>query len=196
MHLGMSGRFRSTTAAGIREAGRVPPRTRRGEHPRPRGVPPLQRRHGHLQRCAPVRLHGPRAARRDSKPAAISMGWASSRSATHCRARPSRGFSPASARRSRPPCSTSALSPGSATSTYARRCSAPASIRKRRPARSRPRPAEPTGKAHRLAGIIRDVLSEAVEAGGSTLRDHAQVDGPSAISSTASGSTTARASPA
>ena len=36
---------------------------------------------------------------------------------------------------------------------------------------------EPTDKAHRLAGIIRDVLSEAVEAGGSTLRDHAQVDG-------------------
>ncbi|MCB5174920.1 MULTISPECIES: bifunctional DNA-formamidopyrimidine glycosylase/DNA-(apurinic or apyrimidinic site) lyase [Microvirga] len=36
---------------------------------------------------------------------------------------------------------------------------------------------EPTEKAHRLAGIIRDVLAEAVEAGGSTLRDHAQVDG-------------------
>jgi formamidopyrimidine-DNA glycosylase len=28
-----------------------------------------------------------------------------------------------------------------------------------------------------LADIIRDVLTEAVEAGGSTLRDHAQVDG-------------------
>ena len=36
---------------------------------------------------------------------------------------------------------------------------------------------EPTAKAHELAGIIRDVLTEAVEAGGSTLRDHAQVDG-------------------
>jgi len=35
----------------------------------------------------------------------------------------------------------------------------------------------PTDKAHRLAEVIRDVLSEAVEAGGSTLRDHAQVDG-------------------
>jgi formamidopyrimidine-DNA glycosylase len=35
----------------------------------------------------------------------------------------------------------------------------------------------PTEKAHRLAAIIRDVLNEAVEAGGSTLRDHAQVDG-------------------
>lgn len=36
---------------------------------------------------------------------------------------------------------------------------------------------KPTEKTHRLADIIRDVLSEAVEAGGSTLRDHAQVDG-------------------
>jgi len=36
---------------------------------------------------------------------------------------------------------------------------------------------QPTGKAHQLADVIRDVLSEAVEAGGSTLRDHAQVDG-------------------
>lgn len=36
---------------------------------------------------------------------------------------------------------------------------------------------KPTEKAHRLAEIIREVLAEAVEAGGSTLRDHAQVDG-------------------
>jgi formamidopyrimidine-DNA glycosylase len=35
----------------------------------------------------------------------------------------------------------------------------------------------PTPKAHALAAIIRDVLTEAVAAGGSTLRDHAQVDG-------------------
>jgi formamidopyrimidine-DNA glycosylase len=35
----------------------------------------------------------------------------------------------------------------------------------------------PTEKAHALAGIVRDVLSEAIAAGGSTLRDHAQVDG-------------------
>jgi len=39
------------------------------------------------------------------------------------------------------------------------------------------RTGRPTGKAHRLAAVIRDVLTEAVEAGGSTLRDHAQVDG-------------------
>jgi formamidopyrimidine-DNA glycosylase len=36
---------------------------------------------------------------------------------------------------------------------------------------------QPTDKARLLADIIRDVLTEAVEAGGSTLRDHAQVDG-------------------
>jgi formamidopyrimidine-DNA glycosylase len=41
--------------------------------------------------------------------------------------------------------------------------------------------ATPTGrpreKAHRLAEAIRDVLTEAVEAGGSTLRDYTQTDG-------------------
>jgi formamidopyrimidine-DNA glycosylase len=35
----------------------------------------------------------------------------------------------------------------------------------------------PNAKAHELAGIIRDVLSEAVVAGGSTLRDFAHADG-------------------
>ncbi|MEZ0172515.1 bifunctional DNA-formamidopyrimidine glycosylase/DNA-(apurinic or apyrimidinic site) lyase [Microvirga sp. TS319] len=39
------------------------------------------------------------------------------------------------------------------------------------------RAGKPTDKAHRLAEVIREVLSEAVTAGGSTLRDHAQVDG-------------------
>jgi formamidopyrimidine-DNA glycosylase len=35
----------------------------------------------------------------------------------------------------------------------------------------------PRAKAHRLAEAIRDVLTEAVEAGGSTLRDYAHTDG-------------------
>jgi formamidopyrimidine-DNA glycosylase len=35
----------------------------------------------------------------------------------------------------------------------------------------------PTPAAERLAGVIRDVLHEAIEAGGSTLRDHARTDG-------------------
>jgi formamidopyrimidine-DNA glycosylase len=34
-----------------------------------------------------------------------------------------------------------------------------------------------TVRSHRLATIIRDVLSEAVEAGGSSLRDHQRIDG-------------------
>jgi formamidopyrimidine-DNA glycosylase len=36
---------------------------------------------------------------------------------------------------------------------------------------------KPTVATRRLVGIIRDVLEEAIAAGGSTLRDHAQVDG-------------------
>jgi formamidopyrimidine-DNA glycosylase len=36
---------------------------------------------------------------------------------------------------------------------------------------------KPTAKAHALAAIIREVLEEAVAAGGSTLRDYAQTDG-------------------
>jgi formamidopyrimidine-DNA glycosylase len=36
---------------------------------------------------------------------------------------------------------------------------------------------KPRAAAHRLAQEIRDVLTEAVEAGGSTLRDYAQTDG-------------------
>src|ERR671910_2815733 len=36
---------------------------------------------------------------------------------------------------------------------------------------------QPTGKAHRLPTVIREGLSEAVAAGGSTLRDYAQADG-------------------
>lgn len=35
----------------------------------------------------------------------------------------------------------------------------------------------PTERAHLLAGIIRDVLGEAIAAGGSSLRDHRQTDG-------------------
>ena len=35
----------------------------------------------------------------------------------------------------------------------------------------------PTDRAHLLAGVIREVLEEAVKAGGSSLRDHRQADG-------------------
>jgi formamidopyrimidine-DNA glycosylase len=36
---------------------------------------------------------------------------------------------------------------------------------------------KPTERAHRLAAVVREVLTEAVAAGGSTLRDYAQTDG-------------------
>ena len=39
------------------------------------------------------------------------------------------------------------------------------------------RGAKPTERAHRMVPIIRDVLSEAITAGGSTLRDYKQTDG-------------------
>jgi formamidopyrimidine-DNA glycosylase len=39
------------------------------------------------------------------------------------------------------------------------------------------RSGKPTEKAHRLSDMIREVLNEAVAAGGSTLRDYAQADG-------------------
>ena len=54
----------------------------------------------------------------------------------------------------------------------------------------------PTKAADRLAVVIRDVLEEAVEAGGSTLRDYQGPTGRSVISSTDFASTTARATPA
>jgi formamidopyrimidine-DNA glycosylase len=47
-----------------------------------------------------------------------------------------------------------------------------------RPAGTLATPAgRPTGRAERLALVIREVLTEAVEAGGSTLRDYAHTDG-------------------
>ncbi|MDJ1158867.1 bifunctional DNA-formamidopyrimidine glycosylase/DNA-(apurinic or apyrimidinic site) lyase [Chelatococcus sp. SYSU_G07232] len=39
------------------------------------------------------------------------------------------------------------------------------------------RTGRPTERAHRLASVIREVLAEAVEAGGSTLRDYMKTDG-------------------
>jgi formamidopyrimidine-DNA glycosylase len=42
---------------------------------------------------------------------------------------------------------------------------------------ARRRDGAPTERAHRLAKVIPQVLNEAVEAGGSSLRDHRQTDG-------------------
>ena len=83
----------------------------------------------------------------------------------------------ASARRSRPRSSTSASSPGLATSMCARPFFR-AGLHPEAPAGSLADAAgEPTEAARRLAEDIRAVLHEAVAAGGSTLRDYAQTDG-------------------
>ena len=68
-------------------------------------------------------------------------------------------------------CSTSGSLPGSAISTCAKRSTAPASIRGAQGDRFRS-----TG-LKRLVPAIHDVLTEAIAAGGSTLKDFASPDG-------------------
>ena len=65
MHLGMSGRFVVTRDGATEMPGEFHHRHGEREGPRPCGVSPLERRPGHLQRRAPLRLHGPRPPRRD-----------------------------------------------------------------------------------------------------------------------------------
>ena len=104
-------------------------------------------------------------------------GLAPSRSHLNSTPRGSRRCSPAPARRSKPLCSTRSGSLDWATSMCRRPCfraglspSKPASIL----ANAR---GGPTRAAAAVAKAIRDVLEEAVEAGGSTLRDHRQANG-------------------
>ena len=86
-------------------------------------------------------------------------------------------------------CSTSAASPASATSTSARRCTARGFRRCARRAASSAAEIAPARQARSA-----QVLEAAIEAGGSTLRDHRQTGRRrSAISSIPSPSTTAKA---
>ena len=85
--------------------------------------------------------------------------------------------SPARARRSRPRCSTRSASRASATSMSSRRCFARGISPLRPAAILADAKGKPTAAARKLAPAIRDVLEEAVAAGGSTLRDHRQPDG-------------------
>ena len=78
---------------------------------------------------------------------------------------------PASGRRSRRRCWTRRSSPASATSMSARRCSAPR-LSPRRLADT-----VPGTRAARLVPAIKETLSEAIAAGGSSLRDYVQPDG-------------------
>ncbi len=103
-------------------------------------------------------------------PAFAAMGPGAARPGLDAGA-PAGPRSTAASRRSSCCCSTSGSSPGSATSTSARRCSARGSIRARRLGR--------VGRAalDRLVPAIREVLEQAIGDGGSTLRDYAQPDG-------------------
>ena len=117
-------RRRSADAA----ARRLRPRRSRRSEARPRRLRDRGRRDGHLLRPAPLRLHGPDRHRRAGRhpwfaglgPEPLGCGF----DAAHL----ARAFA---GRRqpSRACCSTSASSPGSATSMSARRCTGPASRR-------------------------------------------------------------------
>ena len=82
-----------------------------------------------------------------------------------------RGAGRARKRRSSPPCWTSGWSRGWAISMSARRCSAPAFRPSGWRARSSAKRSRP------LVAAIKKVLKDAIAAGGSTLRDHAQATG-------------------
>ena len=76
-----------------------------------------------------------------------------------------------SARRSRRPCSTSGWSPGWAISMSARACSRSGISPRRLAANVGP------ARAGRLARAIQETLASAIDAGGSSLRDHVAPDG-------------------
>jgi formamidopyrimidine-DNA glycosylase len=79
---------------------------------------------------------------------------------------------------------------GSATSMSAKPCSAPASRPGERPGASGKR------RVRSLVPVIRQVLADAIEAGGSSLRDYRQADGELGYFSTHSACTAARGNPA
>ncbi len=120
-------------------AGALPSRALQGAGARPRGLPPREwagRRAHRVQRSAPLRLH---AFCRGRAPFGASDAGRAGHRANRQRAR-RRGADRHAARhgrhRSRRPCSTSATSPGSATSMCARRCGGPGSRRNAPQARS------------------------------------------------------------
>ena len=86
---------------------------------------------------------------------------------------------PAAARRraSRPRCSTSASSPASATSMSARRCIARALSPQRQASTIAAAAARRTSAPSGWCEAIKAVLNDAIEAGGSSLRDHRRTDG-------------------
>ncbi len=180
MHLGMTGPLHGGLAAGTEaaapgdfhhEAGGIPAHDHVVFH-LSNGVT------HHLQRRAPLRLHDAGTARPSLPPIPCSatsgiepLGNALDGevlAATLRRqddAAQGRAARPAARRGSRQHLCLRGAAPG------------PASRRAGRPARWRARTAAAGAAAIRLAGVIREVLEEAVAAGGSTLRDYAHTDG-------------------
>ncbi len=192
MHLGMSGSFhvfqekrQDSSAAIITSA--------RNTGARPCRVSHVVRRDRDLQRSAPLRLDEARGARQARRRAAAA------------RARPRAARQRVRRRHA------GACVPGKKTSLKAALldqrvvaglgniyvCEALYRARlspKRQASTIAGRNGEPNERAERLVEAIKAVLNDAIKAGGSSLRDHRQTDGELGISSTISGSTTARAS--
>ena len=178
MHLGMSGRFLVTQG----RHGRASPGEFHHEHGGARRhdhvvFQPLERRARHLQRRPPLRLDGPRAPRRARDLAAfrrLGLEPLGNELSGEAIARLFQG--------KRTPLKAALLDQrliAGLGNIYVCEALFRAGLHpeaagglardgKRASRRERP---------HRLAEAIRDVLDEAIEAGGSSLRDHAQADG-------------------
>ena len=179
MHLGMTGRF--TITAGLaegRDARRAFTHEAGGDPTHDHVVFRMtERRDRHLQRCAPLRLHGPDPAAGLDGSQAFRRVSASSRM--------SNAFDAASLAEAAGPARRSQGAPdGSAHRRRARQHLRRRGALPRRAEASAPRAgasptgaAWPTAKAEALVAAIRAVLGEAIDAGGSTLRDYRHTDG-------------------
>ena len=177
MHLGMSGSFRVAAGGGRDDAGRLPSSARGRARARPCRLPHVVGRAHHLQRSAPLRLDAAGAARRARRPSADAGGRAGA-ARQRIRRRPAGARLPRQEGRPQ----------GGADGPEGRRrprqhlClrgAAPraALAQARRRDASRRRRARRTSAPSALVDAIQAVLAEAIEAGGSSLRDHRQTDG-------------------
>ena len=131
----------------------------------------------HLQRRPPLRFHGSGRRAPSSRARRISRGWASSLSATSCRGEAiARLFAG-----KRTPLKAALLDQrliAGLGNIYCREALFRAGLHPEARRRlDRDRDGAPRAKAASSREGIRDVLNEAVVAGGSTLRDYAQTDG-------------------
>ena len=123
MHLGMSGSFRVARDGSARRRRARIYHDRAKDSAHDHVVFHMSSARRHVQRSAPLRLDEARRARRSSTRSRCCARSGRSRSATHSTPRCWRqACAGKKTSRSRPRCSTSASSPGSATSMSARRC--------------------------------------------------------------------------